>query len=135
VQSSAAKAGIAALLVAAAVVLFVVLQDDGSGDEPGQTATTDGQPGAKKAAEPVILFRGGKVVGGVREIDVSSGDRVRFRVSADVSDEVHVHGFDIIEPVAPGRPASFAFPADIEGIFDVELEGQGVQIAQLTVNP
>jgi len=30
---------------------------------------------------------------------------------------------------------TFDFPATIEGIFEVELEGRGVQILELRVNP
>ena len=34
-----------------------------------------------------------------------------------------------------GGTVSFDFPAEIEGIFEVELEGRGEQIAELRVNP
>jgi hypothetical protein len=45
------------------------------------------------------------------------------------------HGFDIIKELNPGRPASFLFRADIEGVFEVELEETETQIARLTVEP
>ncbi len=44
---------------------------------------------------------------------------MRFRVESDVADEIHVHGFDITKEVAAGGSASFSFPADIEGVFEV----------------
>ena len=34
-----------------------------------------------------------------------------------------------------GGTVEFDFPADIEGVFEVELESSATQIAELTVNP
>lgn len=66
-------------------------------------------------------------------VDVSRGRTVRLIVTADVSDEVHVHGYDRFADVAPGRPAIIEFVADIEGIFEVELEGARKLIVELKV--
>lgn len=74
-------------------------------------------------------------VGGVQKLTVRKGDRVRFTVTADQPEEVHVHGYDVTKSVGPAAPARFDFPAEIEGIFEVELEGAGAQILSLTVNP
>ena len=74
-------------------------------------------------------------VGGIRELEYSAGDEVRFRVESDVADEVHVHGYDLMEDVPANGTVDFAFPAEIEGIFEVELEGRKEQIAELQVNP
>ena len=63
------------------------------------------------------------------------GDTIRFTVSSDQSDEVHVHGYDLEKPVGPGAPARFSFSADADGIFEVELHGSGAQIASLEVQP
>jgi hypothetical protein len=56
-------------------------------------------------------------------------------VSSDTADEVHVHGYDLKKDVAAGGTVSFAFRADIDGIFEVELENSGIQLAQLRVDP
>ncbi len=37
--------------------------------------------------------------------------------------------------VAPGRPARFSFPAGLEGVFEIELEDVGLQVAELRVRP
>jgi hypothetical protein len=66
-------------------------------------------------------------------VDVLRGRTVRLRVTADVSDEVHVHGYDRFAEVAPDRPAIIEFVADIEGIFEVELEGARQLIVELKV--
>ena len=54
---------------------------------------------------------------------------------SDVSDEVHVHGYDLMKDVEAGQTVTFSFPADITGIFEIELEGAGKQIAELRVDP
>lgn len=143
-QSRAISAVVVVALAAAAVVLFVVLSDDdGDSDQAASgtttTATTTRQEKEKrpkpKPEVTTIEVKGGGPVGGVQELTYTAGDEVRFDVESDVAEEVHVHGYDIIKEVEPGKPVSFEFPADIEGGFEVELEGAHVQIAELTVQP
>ena len=72
---------------------------------------------------------------GVAEISVEAGDDVRFQVTSPVADEVHIHGYDVLKEVPAGGTATFNFPADIEGVFEVELHHGEEQIAELRVNP
>ena len=143
-QSRAISAVVVVALVAAAVVLFVVLSDDdGDSDQAASgTTTTATTTTTKEKKEPkpkpevtTIVVKGGEPVGGVQELTYTAGDEIRFDVQSDIAEEVHVHGYDIIKEVEPGKPVSFDFPADIEGGFEVELEGAHVQIAELTVEP
>jgi hypothetical protein len=66
---------------------------------------------------------------------VERGRRVRLVVGADVSDHVHLHGYDIMRDVALGRPAVIRFRATMPGRFEVELEDRGLQIAEIEVRP
>lgn len=144
-QSRTLSAVVVVALVAAAVVLFVVLRDDDGGtDQAANTATSATTKTAeqKEKKQPLpepkvmtIVVQGGQPAGGVQDLEYTSGDVVRFEVDSDVAEEVHVHGYDVIKDVKPGKPVSFEFPADIEGRFEVELEGTHTQIAELTVNP
>ncbi len=140
-QSNTAKAGIGALLIAAAIILFIALKGgDEGGDEttaatqPTTTTATGGATPAKPSV-PTIVVKNGKPAGGIAELDYTKGDRIRFRVVSDVSDEVHIHGYDIMKDVEAGGTVSFDFAADLEGIFEAELEGRKEQIAELRVNP
>ncbi len=131
------------------IVLFVVFAggDDDGGSETTttqvQTTTQDQTTGTTRtqererdvAADPQITVRNGRPVGGVEELSYDAGERVRFVVTSDVSDEVHVHGYDIVKDVRAGGSARFSFPARLEGVFEVELEGRGEQIAELRVSP
>jgi plastocyanin len=84
-------------------------------------------------AEEQIEVKGGEVVGGAAEIRVKQGEQIRFSVTSDTADEVHVHGYDVKKDLEPGKPVSFDIEAKIVGIFEVELEDAGVQIASLRV--
>lgn len=135
-------AGIAIVVVA--VVLFVVLKDDGKSASEEVDKTTDSartstdtadSTGAEEAKVTTIVIKNGKPVGGIADLTYDKGEQVRFEVDSDVSDEIHVHGYDIMKDVEAGGSVSFDFPATIEGIFEAELEGRGEQILELTVNP
>jgi FtsP/CotA-like multicopper oxidase with cupredoxin domain len=143
-QSRAIGGVIAVGLVVVAVVLFVVLRDDGGDDETAATTattTTQAEKKPKKKQKPeepkpvTIVVEGGQPAGGIQQLEYTKGDTVQFQVRSDVAEEVHVHGYDIAEDVAPGQDAKFDFVADIDGGFEVELEGAHVQIAELTVEP
>jgi heme/copper-type cytochrome/quinol oxidase subunit 2 len=120
------RAGLLALLVAVLVVAFV-LAKSGSNDNNKTNTTSSGGP-------VVINVVGGKPQGGVQKITVNKGQPVRFKVVSDVSDEIHVHGYNFHKDVKKGGSVSFDFPAKIDGIFVIELESRGEQIASLQVN-
>jgi heme/copper-type cytochrome/quinol oxidase subunit 2 len=120
------RAGLLALLVAVLVVAFV-LAKSGNSDNNKTNTTSSGGP-------VVINVVGGKPQGGVQKITVNKGQPVRFKVVSDVSDEIHVHGYNFHKDVKKGGSVSFDFPAKIDGIFVIELESRGEQIASLQVN-
>ena len=83
----------------------------------------------------MIIVKEGAPEGGVAELEYDVGDEVRFAVSSDAADEVHVHGYDIEQEIGPGEPTELAFTADLDGVYEVELHESAAQIAELTVNP
>jgi hypothetical protein len=138
-------------VAAALVVLFFVFRP-GGGDDNGQAAppataettitesngatTTEAvTTTAPKAVQVVVRVRGGKPVDGIVRAEARKGDPVVVIVGSDVSDEVHIHGYDLKGDVAPGMPVRIRFDANLTGRFEIELENRGEQIAQLTVLP
>ncbi len=157
-NSARAKAVIAVVLLIAAVVLFILLQpgdedpsgtygggaaatsqtSEGATGNEGNTTTDQGNTPPEKPAEPeipVVTVRDGQPVGGTATLDFKSGSQIRFKVRSDVAEEVHVHGFDVSKDVPAGGQVSFDFPADLEGVFEVELEHSAVQIIELRIFP
>lgn len=112
-------------VIVVAIVLLIVLKKD---DSSKTTSNTGGKV-------TTIVIKHGKPVGGIADLTYNKGEQVRFKVDSDVSDEVHMHGYDIMKDVKAGGSVSFDFPASIEGVFEAELEGRKEQILELTVNP
>jgi hypothetical protein len=137
-----------AVAVVIAIVAVVLLASSGGDDEepattgaqatatptptptPGEDATPTETPAATPKPEPPLLQ-----TGKVTKLQFKQGQTVRFRVRADVTDHVHVHGYDLMKDIEPGRTIAFSFPATITGIFEIELEDAGEQIGQLRVDP
>jgi hypothetical protein len=127
------------VVVVVAVVLFVVLKDDNSGKSDNEKLEDEGKVGKSTATKdsPIttIVIKHGKPVGGIAQLTYNEGEQVRFKVDSDVSDEVHMHGYDIAKDIEAGSSVTFDFPASIEGVFEAELEDRKEQILELTVNP
>jgi len=137
----------AALIVAA--LAFILLQPSDSDDdtEPAPSTTQNtlqGEPTASvpapkpkpKPAVETIRVVGGEPAGGVKKVTVNKDDTVRLEVrSADTAGEVHVHGYDVFKDLEPGGSVGFRFKADIEGVFEIELEETHTPIGQLSVEP
>jgi len=107
-------------------------------EEPPPAATTEAPPATTTAPGPAvvrIVVVGGQPEGGIRRASVRRGREVIVRVSSDVADHIHLHGYDLIADVAPGAPAELTFVADVPGRFEIELEDRGVPIADLQVRP
>jgi len=136
---------VALLALGAVLGLAACGSDDSGGGAYGgasTSTTTDSTStgenetaAASKPAVETIVVRNGEPVGGVAELTYSAGEEVRFEVRSDVADEVHIHGYDLTKDVPAGGTVSFSFPAELEGIFEVELEQRVEQIAELRVNP
>jgi hypothetical protein len=77
--------------------------------------------------------RAGKVLDPPGRVKIRLGSAVRLVVSSDAGDEVHLHGYDQSVDVVAGQPAELSFRATIPGVFEVELEQSGLQLAQLQV--
>jgi heme/copper-type cytochrome/quinol oxidase subunit 2 len=141
-MSSGQRIGLLVAALAALVVAFFVLSpgDTKNGTTSTPTGTATGRATTPAtAAQPafvVIRVRGGKPVGGLRRITLTAGERARIEVrSADTSDEVHLHGYDIKRDLMAGGRARFDFKTGAEGIFELELEGSHTQIAEIRVQP
>ena len=99
------------------------------------SAETTTQPEVEQPTEVRIAVVDGQPQGGIVRESVDKDERVVILVKSDVADEIHLHGYDLSREVAVGGTARLPFVADLPGRFEVELEGSGVQIAELTVEP
>jgi hypothetical protein len=141
-------------ILAASVVLLVVLfallrpddVSDGATPTPSSPTVTETSspsdgvsptPSQSQAPERTIIevtYRDG-AVRGPTSFTVTQGERVRLLVHADVSDEIHFHGYDLSDDVTPQEAARIDFVANAAGVYEVELEGAGEPLFELEIVP
>ncbi len=117
------RLALVALALLVAIVAFVLASSS-------STSTKS----AQGTAVP-IRVQAGKAVGGVQSVIAKKGGRVRFSVTSDRADEIHVHGYDLKRDIPAGGTVRFDFPATIDGLFVVELEHENQPIGALKVEP
>lgn len=126
----------AVIVVVAAIVIIGSGGDDDSSDSGTTAETTTAGGGAPAAAEvPTIVIKNDEPVGGEQDLEVDKGDTLEFRVKSDADHEIHLHGYDVAKDVAAGGQATYKLTAEIDGIFEIEIEDTKTPIAELTVNP
>ena len=109
----------AAVLVVGVAACNALADDAPQSHDHAQTVTIEVEDGAVQGDPGLTSFE--------------LGDHVVLHVSADVADEVHVHGYDIMRDIEPGETATIEFEADIPGRFDAELEGRHLTLLEFEV--
>ncbi|MBM0277209.1 hypothetical protein [Micromonospora tarensis] len=66
-------------------------------------------------------------------VTVGKGELVRITVTSDVSDELHVHGYDLGARLPAGIPGTVEFRTDQTGLFEVETHESELVLFQLVV--
>jgi heme/copper-type cytochrome/quinol oxidase subunit 2 len=127
-----------------APVLAVALAACGGGGDanPSAAATTAGPAGSATTAAAgaagaqtvQVTVAGTGVRTAERRVKVPLDGKVRLEVTADRTDEVHLHGYDRKVDIEPGKPAVLEFTADVPGVFEVELEEAGLKLVELQVS-
>jgi hypothetical protein len=141
-MSRAQRLAFLGIAVIIAVVAGILLADGGGETEkaanPAPSATPTATPSGTATATPSPAPKPKAPLlqaGNERTLSFDEGDTVRFRVRHDDAEEVHIHGYDIKQELAPNRTATVSFKASITGIFEIELEHSGTLLAHLKVEP
>ena len=130
------------------VALIAVLSGCSADADPDTAAPAPAAapPSAMASAEPTaapsptptgtvieVGYAGGEVTGVGPRVEVPLGETVVFRMTSDVVQEVHIHGYDLYVDLPAGGTGEVEFTADIPGSFELELHGSGQPITQLRV--
>jgi hypothetical protein len=153
------KVALIAACLGLIVSLFFALRPDDDEDAAGTTtvatttapATTETEPPATTETEPppptttappavdatvtILIAVPSDVAPTVRRFSVRRGRDVVIVVRSQLTDHVHLHGYDLMADVGPGKPGRIEFVADAPGGFEIELEDRGLLIAELEVRP
>ena len=100
----------------------------------GESTTTVAETTTTTVAGVLIemTFTAGAVDGGGR-VEVPLGETIVLRVTSDVAEEVHVHGYDLKLDLEPNVTGELVFVAAIPGVFEVELENARLPVLDLEV--
>jgi hypothetical protein len=105
-----------------------------AGRAPEATDSSSGGGSSAPAARTItVTVTHGKAHGDTGRIPVPLGTPVRLVVTSDTADEVHLHGYDIEKELAPGKPTTLTFVANVPGVFEVELHELNIVIVHLQV--
>jgi hypothetical protein len=100
----------------------------------GKTGIASGEPNpAAPVDEDNESVRDGKVRPKPHRVGVTQGATVRLQVTSDVDDVLHVHGFDVEEPLEAGHTTTVELTADQPGVFEVETHETELELLQLEV--
>jgi hypothetical protein len=108
--------------------------------EPPATTETEPPPTTSAAPPPdatvtIRIAVPSDTAPTVRTFSVRRGRDVVIVVRTELTDHVHLHGYDLMADVGPGKPGRIEFTADAPGVFEIELEDRGLHIAELEVRP
>ena len=101
--------------------------------DPTTTQTSETTAAPEEGVVIEVTVQGGQVEGGGRK-QVPLGETVTLRVTSDVADHVHLHGYDVLVDVAAGETAELTFDATIPGVFEAELEDSRLPLLELEIS-
>ncbi len=101
--------------------------------DPTPEPTPEPTPTADAGTTIELEVAGGKPVDGVQRHRVDARESVTITVVGDTTDELHIHGYDLVVPFSPGQPGNITFEANIPGIFEVETHHHGDLVMELQV--
>lgn len=76
-----------------------------------------------------------KKLTGETTLKATEGDEIIFSVASDISEELHLHGYDKHVDLEKGKTVQLKFTADKTGRFPFELEEDKIELGALEVQP
>jgi plastocyanin len=101
----------------------------------GGSSGSDGGGGSSSPVTVTITEQNGSVSANSQLVQVAVGQKIVFKVSTDVADEVHVHSVPDHEfEIKPGPEQTFSFRVNTPGTVEVESHGLDQTILKLEVH-
>jgi glucose/arabinose dehydrogenase len=98
------------------------------------SATPSPSPSGPTEVAISVTVADGQVSPPPSRVAVPLGSPVALTVASDVADEIHVHGYELEEPVRAGGSVTIRFTADTAGLFEVETHETEKLLLQLQVS-
>jgi hypothetical protein len=110
---------------------------------PTSASTTNSAPTETPSATPSgqqadvtinVTVANGKVNPSGASIQAKTGQTVLVTAVSDTAEELHIHGYNKLLELSPGKPASVKFTANMKGTFEIETHKRTRLIAKLVVS-
>lgn len=100
---------------------------------PTATATAAPAPTPTPPSVRIIevAYTGGKVVTADSRVETTLGEKIIVRISSDVADQIHVHGYNVYADVPAGGSVEIPLTMTLSGGYEVELHEAGRPLLQL----
>jgi len=76
-------------------------------------------------------YAAGEVLSNGVRVESQLGEEVVLRISSDVAEEIHVHGYDVYADVPAGGSVDIPLTLTLPGSYEVELHRAGRPLLQL----
>lgn len=109
------------------------------GNKPVEVVKEDAQVEVTVPADPnlvteTIVYKK-DIKNEVKLIKVKEGQKVVIKITSDLADEAHLHGYNVSVPLEVGVEKTLEFEAKNTGRFPIELEKIALDIAIVEVYP
>jgi hypothetical protein len=82
-----------------------------------------------------LVIQNKKLVQGPDVITVKEGDTIILKVTSDMAEELHIHGYDKSIDLEKNKESTLTFEANLSGRFVFELENSKIDIGAIEVQP
>ena len=128
------------ILVAAGVIILAVIayfvfkpqpqNNSGTASTSTQTQTTTAQ-----MPKEIVFTYNSKTPYQPKTVQVNQGDQVIIKVTSDIADEAHFHGYNLMAELTPNKEGDINFTAKDSGSFEIELENHKLTLGFIEVLP
>ncbi len=116
--------------------LFLIFKPQTVSAPPNSQNTTATSPDQEKSTKTFeLVIKNKKLVSGSSTLTATEGDSVIIKITSDIAEEFHLHGYDKSVELEPGKQAELAVTANLTGRFPFELEQSKTEIGALEVHP
>lgn len=121
--------------------LYLLLQPESkhtpviAGPRPSTEQQTSGAEAVAIKPANSVFVEGRQLISTPSTLHVGEGEQVTLRITADSSDEFHLHGYDLMAKLSPEQEEILTFVAEKPGRFEFELERSHTELGALEVLP
>jgi hypothetical protein len=98
------------------------------------TAESSAVPGEQPGVFDIVV-KNGRLVSKRRILVVHRNDNVTLHITSDAPNEFHLHGYNLLVELVPGKTATLHFRANLTGRFTYELHKTELELGALEVYP